>query len=669
LKVNLELKVYDDFDPDAMASDIDCVVSDECALDDGSGNNEIPDALLVSIPSQSVQDAVERAVRRGVPVFGLNSGYQVASQIGTSNFVAMPEYEAGVAAGEQFLTAAAAGGSGIRRAVFVTNQPENTALQLRLQGYTDALANSSDSTGAAFEDVDVLQVSGAADDDTSAAFLRLAFGSCPYDAVLLGSADAFQQVLNELRANNCTDTLVGTFDENPAVYKSIRYGSLLFAVSQQAYLQGALPVVMATIFATTGLNLVDQASSGGVYVSGPVIVTKETLDSGAVDTSCSVQGFPVCDGVDLLGPAAGGGSDGDVACACTNRADVVIGGVTHGVLSDVFWNQVNAAFRQGADDMSVQLKFEPFAERTEGSSALFAEMAERITEYCGPGEQAPVVDALFVTLPSEDVVQAIEACRAKVPVIGLNAGINIAQRIGVQYLGQSEYQAGYQSGVRMAQTATDFYCLHHAQGVDVVDERCDGFRDGLVATSPNANYTNIFVDPTNRTAYMMAVEGAVGVAGDWEGIGLFLAGQPNHLPGIELLGKHLKATAGAIDVSDALYQALDDGIILFGVDQQPYLQGYFAIPLLTLAATTGETLLNPLLETGPSFVTTSPSAEQVACQTNYNEVCGSGGNGSSQPPSSDSAGTSTTLHHAEPASRALKGIASLLALLLSFAAL
>jgi simple sugar transport system substrate-binding protein len=63
---------------------------------------------------------------------------------------------------------------------------------------------------------------------------------------------------------------VATFDLGPAVLAAVRSGRLLFAVDQQAYLQGYLPVVLLTQRARYGLF----PAQGDVIPTGPNFVTK-----------------------------------------------------------------------------------------------------------------------------------------------------------------------------------------------------------------------------------------------------------------------------------------------------------------------------------------------------------------------------------------------------------
>jgi simple sugar transport system substrate-binding protein len=62
---------------------------------------------------------------------------------------------------------------------------------------------------------------------------------------------------------------VGTFDLGPDVLRAVQRGRLLFAVDQQAYLQGYLPIVLLAERARYGLF----PAQGDVLPTGPNFVT------------------------------------------------------------------------------------------------------------------------------------------------------------------------------------------------------------------------------------------------------------------------------------------------------------------------------------------------------------------------------------------------------------
>jgi simple sugar transport system substrate-binding protein len=64
------------------------------------------------------------------------------------------------------------------------------------------------------------------------------------------------------------------------------------------------------------------------------------------------------------------------------------------------------------------------------------------------------------------------------------------------------------------------------------------------------------------------------------------------------------------DLSPDVLEAIAAGDMLFAIDQQQYMQGYLPIVLLTLYATNLNTIANPVLMTGPGFVT-EENAERI----------------------------------------------------------
>ena len=73
----------------------------------------------------------------------------------------------------------------------------------------------------------------------------------------------------------------------------------------------------------------------------------------------------------------------DSSCPCTERKNIKIGGVTHGISTDAFWDPVYAASQQAAFDMGVELFNERWnADDDQGSDDLHTRMANRITKLC-----------------------------------------------------------------------------------------------------------------------------------------------------------------------------------------------------------------------------------------------------------------------------------------------
>jgi simple sugar transport system substrate-binding protein len=69
------------------------------------------------------------------------------------------------------------------------------------------------------------------------------------------------------------------------------------------------------------------------------------------------------------------------------------------------------------------------------------------------------------------------------------------------------------------------------------------------------------------------------------------------------MGKLGQIKLATFDLSPDVLQAIADGNMLFAIDQQQYMQGYLPIVLLKLYASNLNTIANPVLMTGPGFVT------------------------------------------------------------------
>ena len=95
------------------------------------------------------------------------------------------------------------------------------------------------------------------------------------DGVLATNATGGMLALDGLaRVRRVGRVKVGAFDLAPEVLEAVRTGKLLFAVDQQPYLQGYLPVVMLANRARYGL----LPAQGDVVATGANFVTAANAD-------------------------------------------------------------------------------------------------------------------------------------------------------------------------------------------------------------------------------------------------------------------------------------------------------------------------------------------------------------------------------------------------------
>ena len=218
---------------------------------------ERPDGLVVSLPEPGLAPAVRRATRSGVPVVSINSGSDVAADLGVIAHIGQPEDRAGQAAGERLA------GQGARRVLCVNQQIGNQGLDARCRGLARAMRRAG---GRSF-------VVGIDDKSTATPeVIADALAKHKADAILslnsTGGTLSLEAVRESRRAGRVK---VATFDLGPDVLQAVRDGDLVFAVDQQAYLQGYLPVVLLTQYARYGLF----PAQGEVLPTGPNFVTRE----------------------------------------------------------------------------------------------------------------------------------------------------------------------------------------------------------------------------------------------------------------------------------------------------------------------------------------------------------------------------------------------------------
>jgi simple sugar transport system substrate-binding protein len=469
--------------------------------------------------------------------------------------------------------------------------------------------------------------------------LRDKFADCPYTIVQLSSGSLLNATLAALEANGCPDTLVGIIGSSDArslteIYQAIDDGKVAFFITEHAYLEGALPVVMSTLFATTGKKLAEPGSEygNGAYLSGPHVVTKENLPTRQQQV-CEMAGFPVCPNT----KAADGVSESE--CPCFDRKKLVLAGVNHGVTTSSFWDEVFAGSLEAARDFGVTLHM-PRIDEQVNDTLVHEKMASMILEFCEVG-----VDGLFLSLPSDLVFDAIRTCLEKgIPVMSINSGADSAAELGLLgHIGQLEFRGGESAGKKLIGAGvTRGLCLYQEENNVGLFERCNGMQKSF--NESNIEFLGaVYASPTgDAKAYLKAVEEAVGEEGDWDRVGILLGGTSLIPQALEIQKNHPALKLGTFDVDTILYSALREKKVLFGIDQNSYLQGYLPIPFLAWYAQTGQILNNQFIESGPDFVEAAPSDAAIVCHSTFYEACA----GATKPPLTEvtsAAGTAQSL--------------------------
>jgi simple sugar transport system substrate-binding protein len=241
--VQVDYRAPETFDMVAMSQLIDAAV------------NQKPAGLIVSIPDASaLGPSIKKAVAAGIPVISINSGSNVSKSLGALLHVGQDEFPAGKAAGEKLK---ALGG---KVALCVNQEVGNVALDDRCKGFAEGFAGK----------VTVLPVSNDPADVQAKVKAALSANADVDTILALGASTAGEPSLAAVKAVGKSGKInVATFDMSPGFLKAIAAGEAAFAIDQQQFLQGYLPVIFLANYAKYGLI------PGGNVASGPNLITKD----------------------------------------------------------------------------------------------------------------------------------------------------------------------------------------------------------------------------------------------------------------------------------------------------------------------------------------------------------------------------------------------------------
>ena len=219
-----------------------------------SAVTEKVDGIATSNPNtDALRAPIKKATDAGIPVITLNSGQGDFADLGAITHVGQDESVAGEAAGNRLAEVASG------KMLCVVHEQGNTGLEERCAGAKKGFGN-----------VENVQVKGVNDIATSTTELQSKLQSDKdVTAVLTLNPDIAVAARDAIQGAS-SDAKLATFDLSGDVVKAVKAGEIEFAVDQQQYLQGYLPVVFLTLY-NTNANTV----GGGLPVlTGPGFVDK-----------------------------------------------------------------------------------------------------------------------------------------------------------------------------------------------------------------------------------------------------------------------------------------------------------------------------------------------------------------------------------------------------------
>ncbi|MEO5834201.1 MAG: sugar ABC transporter substrate-binding protein [Nakamurella sp.] len=218
-----------------------------------------PTGLVVSMANpDALKSSLAAATSAGIPFVTINSGADSSAAFGAIGHVGQTETIAGQGAGAEMKKA------GVTKLLCVVHEAGNIALEQRCKGAAEAFGG----------DVENLQVDLTNPQGIQSTVKSKLLGDTSVDGVLALNPDVAVAALAGVKDAGSA-AKVATFDINSDVLKSITAGDILFAVDQQQYLQGYLPIVMLVLY-HDNLNTI---GGGAPVLTGPAFITKDNVST------------------------------------------------------------------------------------------------------------------------------------------------------------------------------------------------------------------------------------------------------------------------------------------------------------------------------------------------------------------------------------------------------
>src|SRR4029078_13296829 len=273
---------------------------------------------------------------------------------------------------------------------------------------------------------------------------------------------------------------------------------------------------------------------------------------------------------------------------------------------DPFWSKV----KKGADDAGLVAKasggsvtwLRPQTYDTLGPDAaklIRTALSQKPDAIVGPDWVPEAMDAAFK-----------EVVAAGAPLIIYNSGgMDAAKRLGaLNYVGNEEYTAGLGGGDYFGTHGVkNVLCVNTLPGATNTEDRCKGIADGIGKSAGKSSQlplpSSTFGNPT---AVAEAIKAALLKDPSIDGVITISAPDANSAANaIAQAGAGDKVKLASFDMDETGLQRIKDGVQLFAVDQQPYLQGFLAVSLLNGYVNYGLDLPTRPVLTGPGIVDAS----------------------------------------------------------------
>jgi simple sugar transport system substrate-binding protein len=213
-------------------------------------------ALTLAKPD-AMAPAVKAALAAGIPVVGLNAGFDIWKSLGVQQYFGQDEASSGRAAGR--LTT-----DGAKKVLCIIHEQGNISLESRCAGVAQGFKGQPEQLNVNSKDMPSVEAAVTA---------KLQQDPSVDHIIALDASIALTTVQSKKTAGS--NAVVDTFDTNAELVSAIKKGDVGWAIDQQPFLQGYLAIDSLWLF----INNRNLIGGGTPVLTGPAFIDSSNIDS------------------------------------------------------------------------------------------------------------------------------------------------------------------------------------------------------------------------------------------------------------------------------------------------------------------------------------------------------------------------------------------------------
>jgi simple sugar transport system substrate-binding protein len=202
--------------------------------------------------------AVKAALAAGIPVVGLNAGFDTWKSLGVQQYFGQDEALSGRTAGERVTS------DGAKKVLCIIHEQGNVSLESRCSGVAQGFKGQTEQLNVNSKDMPSVEAAVTA---------KLQQDPSVDHIIALDASIALTTVQSKKTAGSTA--VVDTFDTNAELVAAVKNGDIGWAIDQQPFLQGYLAIDSLWLY----INNRNTIGGGTPVLTGPAFIDKSNIDS------------------------------------------------------------------------------------------------------------------------------------------------------------------------------------------------------------------------------------------------------------------------------------------------------------------------------------------------------------------------------------------------------